>query len=267
MKTTIQAMADDREKRIKQLRLFDAGIWLGEPVGFPLAFELPPEQLPSALKDHCITGGLVSHWRSYTVSAQEGNLALAGLAPDLPPNCYVIWTALPLYPPEQGPVPGRGRLPDSVRGARIFPVRGNFPLATWILGPLCAWLTEHALPLFIWHTELDWSKLRSLAKDFPELKMVVETQTKKILYHNRPLFALMRECPNVLLEISNFAGAGFVEFAVKEFGAERLIYGSFLPMNDPLVPAGMILDADISTADQKLIAGENLRRLIGKVVR
>jgi len=267
MKQTIKSMADDRVKRIKQLRLFDAGIWLGQPVGFPLAFEMPPEQLPTALKDHFITGGLISHWRSYTVSAQEGNLALAGLAPELPPNCYVIWTALPLYPPEQGPVPGLGTLPDGVRGVRIFPVRGNFPLATWALGSLCAWLTEHGMPLFIWHTELDWSSLRSLAKDFPGLSIVIETQTKKILYHTRPLFALMRECPNLLLEMSNFAGAGFVEFAVNEFGAERLIYGSFLPMNDPLVPAGMILDADIAASVQKLIAGGNLRRLVGKVKR
>lgn len=266
MKNNIQAMTDDRVRRAKKLNLFDSNLWLGQPVGFPLAVELKPGQLRTALEKHFITGGLVSHWRGYAVSAQEGNLALERIMPSLPANVYVIWTTLPLYPPEQAPLLGHGNLPEKVRGARIFPAHAHFPLAKWSIGSLCAWLIQRRIPLFIWHTELEWGNLRLLAQDFPELNIIVESQTQKILYHTRPLFALMKEHSNIMLEISNFAGPGFIEFAVKEFGAERLIYGSFLPMNDPFVPVGMILDAEISDSDKELIAGKNLRRIIDRVL-
>jgi hypothetical protein len=50
---------------------------------------------------------------------------------------------------------------------------------------------------------------------------------------------------------------------LQHVGAGRLIFGSFLPVSDPLVPLGLILDAEMSEADRALIAGGNLRRLIG----
>ena len=104
--------------------------------------------------------------------------------------------------------------------------------------------------------------MHALAGAFPKLKVIVETQTQKILYHTRPLFALMHDRRNVLLEISNLVGPRMIEYCVRQFGAERLIFGTFQPVNDPLVPIGMVIDAEISAADKMLIAGGNLRRLI-----
>jgi predicted TIM-barrel fold metal-dependent hydrolase len=155
-------------------------------------------------------------------------------------------------------------VPKEVRAVRIFPKSHNFPLVGWCIGSLCQWLSSRRMPLFIWHTELDWPSLYLIAKGFPDLPLVVETQVQKILYHTRPLFALMRDCRNVSLELSNFAGQGFVEYASRELGAERLIFGSFLPVNDPLVAMGMVIEAEISREEKALIARENLRRLIGE---
>jgi len=166
--------------------------------------------------------------------------------------------------PPAGALPGAGSVPAPVRAARIFPRTHNFPLAPWCAGSLCEWLISRRMPLFVWHTETDWTSLHAFAKAFPGLTIVVESQVRKILYHTRPLFALMRDCHNVHLEISNFAGQGCMEYAVREFGAERLIFASFLPMNDPLAPIGMVLDARISEKEMALIAGGNLRRLVGE---
>jgi len=94
---------------------------------------------------------------------------------------------------------------------------------------------------------------------------VIETQVQKILYHTRSVFLLMRDCRNTLLETSNLAGPGFVDYVARECGPDRLIFGSFLPVNDPLVAMGMILDAEIPQDQKELIAGGNLRRLISEV--
>jgi len=193
MEAGIRQMAQVRRECAGKLRFFDAGIWLGQPVGFPLARSLPPEELGSVIGRDFVTGGLISHWRGKTVSAQDGNLVLQTVLPDLPEDTYAVWTGLPLYPVEPGPLPGQGDLPEKVRGVRVFPKSHNYPLASSVIGSLCNWMVERRLLLFIWHVELDWPALHRLAQAFPALPIVVETQTQKILYHTRPLFALMRD--------------------------------------------------------------------------
>jgi hypothetical protein len=198
----------------------------------------------------------------------------------------VIVTGLPMVTREGGPLPacdqvpaGRDGLPLPVcgeaaglagsgnglgllAGVRLFPKTHGFVLAEWCVGSLCRWMAERRLPLFMWHTEIEWEAVYRLAKVFSELAIVIESQPRKIIYQLRPLMALMRDCPNVHVEISNLTGPAF-EMLLEDFGARRLIYGSFLPANDPLVAAGMILDAEISEDDRALIAGGNLRGLTG----
>jgi hypothetical protein len=265
IEATLDNMIHDRQELRERLRFFDAGIWLGPPAGFPNAVEFQPAELGAALLGRGLTGGLVSHWWGKTVSAQDGNRVLAVALEGCAEDVYQIWTALPLQPGDDGPLPGVGDLPSQVRAVRLFPKAHNFSLADWCVGSLCEWLIERRMPLFIQHTETDWPSLQRLEAAFPALAIVVESQVQKILYHTRALFPLMQACSNVQVELSNFAGQGFVDYAVRQFGAERLIFGSFLPMNEPLVPIGMVLDADITEEEKALIAGGNLRRLVSEV--
>jgi len=261
----IRMMTQERLELAKKLRFYDCNVCLGRPEGFPLAEEIPPERLNEVLDERLITGGLVSHWRGKTVSPQQGNESVMQDLRRQTKDLFAAWTGLPLFPSELGPVPGSTETPKEVRGVRIFPKSHHFPMTDWCVGSLCEWLIDRRMPLFIWHTELDWPPMYQIAKTFPTLSIVIETQVQKILYHTRPLFLLMRDCRNVLVELSNFVGQGFVEYAAREFGAHRLIFGSFLPVNDPLVAMGMILDAEIPEEQKALIAGGNLRRLATEV--
>ena len=262
----IRDMAKSRREAIRELDFFDSNVWLGRPAEFPLAKELPAGELKATLDEYGISGALVSHWWAHRIAPQEGNAALHRFAQSMPKNVYVIDTGLPDYPDRETVPADGGAVPPGVRGIRIFPETHHFPLAAWCVGGLLRRLSEHRLPLFLWHVETDWTSLRTIAREFPDLKIVIETQTRKILYHTRSLFPLMVDCPNVMVELSNFAGPGFVEYVVDHFGPDRLIFGSFLPVNDPYVAMGMILDADISESDKAAIAGGNLRRMIGEVV-
>lgn len=261
----IKTLSQEKAALATKLSFFDSDVWLGRPEGFPLSQELCPHNLTQVLNQRFVTGGLVSHWRGKTISAQDGNESVQQGLRESSGNLFATWTALPLFPPDTGPVPGSCDLPREVRAVRIFPKSHHFPMTDWCIGSLCAWLVERRMPLFIWHTELDWPSLYEIARKFPQLSIVIETQVQKILYHTRPLFLLMRDCRNILLETSNLAGPGFVDYVAREFGPERLIYGSFQPVNDPLVAMGMILNADIPQDHKEMIAGGNLRRLISEV--
>jgi hypothetical protein len=261
----IERTAAAKREQLAGLPCWDANIWLGRPAFFPLAQEVPLQELGPLLARYGCRGALVSHWDSVHLSAQDGNQALLDSAAALPDNVYTIWTGLPTMPREQSPLPGTGQPDLRLRGVRLFPQTHHFDLSPWVLAALCEWCGEHHLPLFLWHVEIRWSELQALAAAFPRLKVVIETQWQKILYQVRNLFSLLKACPNVLVESSNLVGQDHVSYLVRNFGSERLLYGSFLPMNDPYAAIGLVLDADISVQERENILGKNLERLIAEV--
>jgi len=262
MKNQIREMRDKRKALAEELGFLDASLWLGPPEDFPNAKEMSFAELKNAAEKYFIRGGLVSHWYGKSVSAQESNRQLLKAVPKNDAKFHAVWTGLPLFPREQGPLPGQSGMPANVKAVRVFPKTNRFLLDKFVMEGLCGFLIGRRMPLFIWHTELDWKEFYAFAGDFPDLKIIVESQPQKILYHMRSLMPLMRSRQNVLLEISNFAGLDYLEYGVRTLGAERFIFGSFLPVNDPLAPVGMILDADISLADKRAVAGGNLKRIM-----
>jgi hypothetical protein len=261
----IENLAREKYARARELNLFDANVWLGKPEFFPLADELPARTLGETLGEYQIRAALLSHWDSLRLSAQEGNQALLDAENVLPENTWTVWTGLPLIPREQDPLPGAAHPHPRMRGVRLFPRTHHFQLSPWVVGGLCEWCIAHNLPVFLWHVEIDWDPLHALAVAFPKLRIIVETQWQKILYHNRDLFSLLEACGNILVESSNLIGQDFVTYLVKSWGAERLLFGSFLPVNDPYAAIGMILDADITMEEKKRAAGENMRALVREV--
>ena len=261
----IENIARDKREAIMKLRLFDANVWLGSPQYFPLAEELHLADLKNVLNRYSIHGALVSNWEGITISAQDCNRAFLDMKSDLPENVYTIWTGLPSFPEEQYPLPGSGKPDSRMRGVRLFPKSHKYLLSNWVVGELCEWCIGFNVPFFFWHVEIEWDSIYRLAKKYPRLKIIIESQWQKILYHNRNLYSLMKAVKNVYIETSNFIGQDFITHAVKTFGARRLIFGSFLPVNDPLASIGMILDAEISEQEKFLISGENIKRIIDEV--
>jgi hypothetical protein len=61
--------------------------------------------------------------------------------------------------------------------------------------------------------------------------------------------------------------SGFVEMAVRELGADRVVYGSDVGGRTFASQLGKVLGAEISDADKELILGGNLRRLLQPSLR
>lgn len=74
----------------------------------------------------------------------------------------------------------------------------------------------------------------------------------------------VRGSPNIVVETSGFdATAGFIEMAVRELGAERVLFGSHLPSRSMGTELGKVLFAGITGQEKKLILGANFRRVLG----
>jgi predicted TIM-barrel fold metal-dependent hydrolase len=73
----------------------------------------------------------------------------------------------------------------------------------------------------------------------------------------------VRDCPNVLVETSGFdPTAGFIEMAVRELGAERVMFGGHFVTRSAGTEMSKVIAADITDAQRRLIFGGNLRRLL-----
>ena len=79
---------------------------------------------------------------------------------------------------------------------------------------------------------------------------------------------VVRPQKNVLLE---FAGSdphsGEVDFAVKELGVDRIVWGGHGPSRSYATEFGKVLDADLSRADRMKIFGGNFRKLAAAIFR
>jgi predicted TIM-barrel fold metal-dependent hydrolase len=103
------------------------------------------------------------------------------------------------------------------------------------------------------------SELAELAAKFPEQKFVCAHAGGEWEQGIRAV----RSSPNILVETSGFdATSGFIEMAVRELGAERILFGSHLPSRSLGTELGKILGADITEEDKRLILGENYRNLL-----
>jgi len=248
-----------------ELDLFDASAWLGRTSAFPLMEEGTAGLIGTIHRRVGINGALVSHWSGAEDYSQGPNRLLLQ-AVEGHDNWYATLTLQPLFPAESGaPDVGGADWPQKAKAVRVFPASWRYALVDWCVGSLCELLIEKCLPLFVLHTETTFEDVYHLAKRYPALVIVLESQVKKILYHVRMVLPLLKACPNLHLEISNCCNQGLIDYTVHTLGAERLIFASFAPAKDPLVPLGLLLQADITQEARRAIAGGNIRRMISGV--
>lgn len=108
------------------------------------------------------------------------------------------------------------------------------------------------------------SDLAVLAARFPEVRFLAAHAGGE---WERGIRAV-RQSPNVLVETSGFdPTAGFIEMAVRDLGARRVVFGSHLPSRSLGTELGKVVAAQISEDDKQQILGENLRRLLTPILR
>lgn len=108
------------------------------------------------------------------------------------------------------------------------------------------------------------SDLAELAARFPEIKFVCAHAGGEWEKGVRAI----RGLPNVLAETSGFdPTAGFIEMAVRELGAGRIVFGSHWPSRSAGTELSKILGAQISIRDKNRIMGSNYRSLLAPIMK
>jgi predicted TIM-barrel fold metal-dependent hydrolase len=75
----------------------------------------------------------------------------------------------------------------------------------------------------------------------------------------------VQPCPNVVVDTSGAQPQeGLVEYAVRELGAERVVFGSDWPLRDFAVQRARVDGADLSDAEKAQILGGTIARMLGE---
>jgi len=226
------------------------------------------ERLLSDMEYYGISEALIFHAVSMENSPQMGNqLTLKETANTK--SLHPVWTFLPSVPNETSPaeVMVREMQKFNVCMARLFPLQFHFDLDDYCLGEILDVLSNHRIPVIIDYFDslmphddrTDWKSVVDVCRRYPDLPVIV---TEFRFRTNRRLYQAMDKCPNLHIELSALWLFRAVESICRKFEAERLLFGTRLPIRDPSCALGMVNYAMISEEEKELVACMNLRKLM-----
>jgi uncharacterized protein len=125
-------------------------------------------------------------------------------------------------------------------------------------------VAEYGRPVLV-HThtsplESPWNVV-PVAKAHPQLPIIMAHMGGDAWWDG---IAAAREAPNLYVDpCGTCTDSDKIGIAVRELGAERMVFGSDFTLFDPAYTLGMIEDADLSTEQRELILHGNAQRLFG----
>jgi len=249
-------------------RFFDANCMVGRYNLFRSGSFYTKERLLQEMTYYGISDALVFHAVSMENSPPLGNQLILKEVENAP-SLHPVWSLLPSISGEMGPVESivKDMKRFGVRVVRLFPLQFHFNLDDWCFSEIFDLLSEHKIPVIIDYFDpiaphadrTDWQSVVSACRRYPGLPIIV---TEFRFRTNRRLYQAMDKCPNLHIELSALWLFRAVEFICRKFGADRLLFGTRLPIRDPACSLGMVNYAMISEDEKEMVAGENLSRLM-----
>ena len=190
------------------------------------------------------------------------------------PRLHPAWAVLPHGASDEQPAPAdllAAMRRNHVGALYLYPQQYKINLSEWSVDAFLAPLAATGVPLFIVPNEVgaggnwawdqtDWSAVVALCQRFPRLPVIVSEF--RIRRANRTIYRAFDACPNLHLELSGYWLHHGIEYITRRWGARRLLFGSNWPRLGQGPTLATLTCAEISDADKRLIAGDNLRRLI-----
>ncbi len=264
MKNPIVELEQWFDAAVQEMQPFDASVWLGYPASGRRAYTTPAE-LTAALREQGISGALVSHTMAVFHDAPEGNRALAEALVDLP-ECYGIMTLLPEGTGEFDNLAKSVEeyLSSRMRVARLFPRDHRYTLRGPGIPKLLEMLQSLGIPLFIPIGQTSWDEIAALARSYPHLAVLVEGVGHHEFLNVRGCLPWLESVPNLLVTTHNQFLCGGLELMVERLGAERILFSSNQPVDDPSAGLSLLACGQISQEARDQIAHGNAHRLIDK---
>ncbi|MDD2502651.1 MAG: amidohydrolase family protein [Clostridia bacterium] len=245
---------------------FDVNCMIGQRFSYENTIFKDGKALLKIMDNKGIDRALVFHSLAKENFIDEGNLEVVKEA-ESSARLLPCWVVMPHYS-------GECRSPEeivkamsvaNVKAVRIFPEYHRIKLYTWIWEELFSRLEAFKIPVLIdfsnigWSQEIDWDGINNTCSSFPNLPVILLRQGQVA---DRYIYYLLDRHRNLYLETSYYQVNDGIYSIVQRFGAERLIFGTGIPVFQPDCPMSALLYSGISEKDFEKIAGKNLENLL-----
>ena len=153
---------------------------------------------------------------------------------------------------------------NGIFGVRIYPQTHRYMADRITLGDILEYLTEIKMPVYV-SPEAGWEWIFALMKEFPNLTAILTNYG--LWGSDFYVYPLVNAYKNFHVDTSDFQEIRGIEYFVKKFGDERMLFGTNFPMDNAGGPIATLLGANISKASKEKIASGNIERLMSEVKR
>lgn len=250
------------------MRFYDANLSYGVVVDVDAAPQQPCPTLgalDAALERAGVAGGLVRTEAADVSGVVIGNELLRTALATARSELYGMYTIVPRFTRE---IPAAHELPAVLKAGkfaalRLAPRIHRFLPKPGVLADYLEMAADRRIPVvFDTACGVELGEIYDLLERFPRLTAILAYQN--IWPADRLYRPFLAQFDHVYLELSSMITDQGLDELVREYGAERLLYGTRFPY---MYMGGQMLQlrhARISGEDKARIAGGNLLRLIGE---
>lgn len=222
------------------------------------------EELERKMKHYGIGKALVYHSMAKEYSPSVGNRLLLEEIKNHP-ALSPVWVVMHHHTQEflKPDELIRAMTEYGIKAVRMFPgqYEQNFSIAKWNCDELFTILQEYHIPVMIGLDSIEWNDLYNLLSNYPKLNLIIIEADYRI---DRNLYSMLKKFDNLHIEIMGYKVHSGIEEICKNFGANRLIFGSGMPVFSGSAVC-MVNYARISEEEKRLISSGNLEKLLGGV--
>ena len=142
---------------------------------------------------------------------------------------------------------------------RIRPVQDASPFTPWMFGWMFDVLVETKTPLLVSLQELDLRDAAAVKEAYPDLRLVITNTTQ---WMNRQYIRFAQHFSEVYFDTSNIIEYYGIENIANLLGAERILFGTYMPEKEPYDKVFQLLYCELSEEQKQLIAHGNFERLV-----
>lgn len=259
------------------ISLFDCNCMFGKHAFFPRFGEINnAQELLSKMDYYGIEKALVSYCLASAQSAELGNQMMVDEIRGQE-RLFGVWSVLS---PKRGvkEITKKNLEKNNIRAVRISRVT---TLSDWIYGDLFKTLNRLRLPIIMhlvykavegltgyldrFYEYLSpgyWDRVCEISRKYPDMPIILSRMRDS--YRNM-IHEVLGQKLNIFFELSNYHTLHAIEGIVSNYGSEKLLFGTWMPFQDPGQTIALITYADVSLKDKEMIASKNLEKLMENV--
>lgn len=240
---------------------FDAHVVSGAHPEYPDA-HTDPASLETYLRRYALSGILLRSMTAWLHDPLSGNEETSRAATALAHvGARACWTAVP---PTPGELDSLTKLVAEAGAAEVaafalYPRTHGYRVCDPAMTPLFPALAAEGMPLWLDRTQVAWQDIDTLAARHRNLSVVVSGIGYREL---RRVGSVLTRHRNVHVDMVNFSAHQGVEWLVRHFGPDRLLFATGLGVRDPGESIARLLWSGLDDETVREIGAGNAGRLL-----